>query len=371
MFKRLAQIFSLFAFSLFFSSAVVAQEKVNVTFINPGKSTEAFWMTVSAFMKAAADDLSMNLEVIYLERDHTKQVPTAMELSKRSKKPDYVVLVNEKLVAPDTIKALDAAGIKSFLILNDLTDAQKAELGRPRAKYKSWLGTMTPDNTDAGNKIAAALFAEARKRGLSAPEVLAISGNRATPASIERKEGLDKAIKASGDLRPKLVQEVWAEFEEGRAYEMSKGLFARYPNVKIVWAANDPMAIGAMRAAKELGKSPGKDILFGGLNWSNPALAALKADELTVTVGGHFMTGGWAMVAIYDHANGADFAQSNGLEISPEVFGALTSANVESYSNIFGGSDWGRIDFTSFSRSKNPRIQKYDFSLTRLLRSVK
>jgi ABC-type sugar transport system substrate-binding protein len=353
------------------SGAALASEKLNVTFINPGKITEPFWVGVSSFMKAAADDLGMNLEVIYLERDHTKQVPTATDLTKRAKKPDYVVMVNEKLVAADALKALDAAGVKSFLILNDLTDAQKAEHGKPRDKYKNWIGTMTPNNVDAGQKIATALFAEAKGKGFKSPDMIAISGNRATPASVERKEGLDLAIKAAGELSPKLKQEVWAEFEEGKAYEMTKGLLTRYPDVKIIWAANDPMAIGAMRAVKEAGKTPGKDVLLGGLNWSTPALEALKSKEFAVSVGGHFMTGGWAMVAIYDHANGIDFSGVEGTEMNPDVFGSLTGDNADTYIKTFGKGDWDRLNFNNFSRKNNPKLKKYDFGLASVLKSVK
>jgi ABC-type sugar transport system substrate-binding protein len=353
------------------SGAAFANEKINVIFINPGKSDEGFWVSVSSFMKAAADDLGMNLEIIYLERDHTKQVLTATDLTKRAKKPDYVVMVNEKLVAANAIKVLDAAGVKSFLILNDLTDVQKAEHAQPRVKYKNWIGTMTPNNVDAGQKIATALFAEAKEKGFKSPDMVAISGNRATPASVERKEGLDLAIKAAGDLSPKLKQEVWAEFEEGKAYEMTKGFLTRYPDVKIIWAANDPMAVGAMRAVKEAGKTPGKDILLGGLNWSTPALEAVKNKEFVVTVGGHFMTGGWAMVAIYDHANGIDFSGANGTEMAPDVFGSLTADNADAYIKTFGKSDWNRINFSNFSRKNNPKLIKYDFGLASVLESVK
>ena len=49
--------------------------------------------------------------------------------------------------------------------------------------------------------------------------------------------------------RYSLAQEVWAEFEEGRAYEQTKLLLNRYPDVRLVWAANDAMALGALLAS--------------------------------------------------------------------------------------------------------------------------
>ncbi|MBK6905835.1 MAG: ABC transporter substrate-binding protein [Rhodocyclaceae bacterium] len=360
----------LICLAMIFSCGLFAAEKLHVTFINPGKSDEAYWMMVTAFMKAAAEDLGITLEVLYVERNHFMQSQMAREIAARPNKPDYVVLVNEKLVAPETIKPLDDAGIKTFLIFNDLSDEQKLTHGIPRSKYKHWLGTMTPNNVDAGYKIARYLFAEAKKRGMEAPELLAISGNRVTPASTERKSGLDRALMET-DLEVKLTQEIWGEFEEIKAYEMTKRGLLRYPNLKIIWAANDPMAMGAMRAAREAGKTPGKDILFGGLNWSTAALKAVKSNEMVVTVGGHFMTGGWSLVAIYDHAHGIDFAADNGTEIKPEVFGAIDATNVDSYTRAFGEGNWSKLDFSRFSRKYNPKIRKYDFSLTSVMNSLR
>ena len=134
---------------MIFSCGLFAAEKLHVTFINPGKSDEAYWMMVTAFMKAAAEDLGITLEVLYVERNHFMQTQMARGIAARPNKPDYVVLVNEKLVAPETIKPLDDAGIKTFLIFNDLSDEQKLTHGIPRSKYKHWLGTMTPNNVDA------------------------------------------------------------------------------------------------------------------------------------------------------------------------------------------------------------------------------
>ncbi len=80
----------------------------------------------------------------------------------------------------------------------------------------------------------------------------------------------------------------------------------------MIWAANDEMAFGAMRAAEELGKTPGKDLLFSALNNSLEALQALLDDRVSVLVGGQFTAGGWAMVLLHDYEAGLDFAERGG-----------------------------------------------------------
>ena len=42
----------LICLAMIFSCGLFAAEKLHVTFINPGKSDEAYWMMVTAFMKA-------------------------------------------------------------------------------------------------------------------------------------------------------------------------------------------------------------------------------------------------------------------------------------------------------------------------------
>ena len=61
------------------------------------------------------------------------------------------------------------------------------------------------------------------------------------------------------------------------------------------------MALGAMEGVVAAGKSPGKDVFIGGLNWDPPALDKVKDGALVTTVGGHFMIGGWALVLLYDY----------------------------------------------------------------------
>lgn len=354
----------------FAGAAWGATEPLRVTFINPGRSDETYWVMVSAFMQAAAQSLQMDLEVIYLERNHLAQTGTAQALAKRARKPDWVLLVNEKLSALPALEILDTAGIDTLLVFNDLAEEQKQKVGIPRQKLRHWRGTITPNNTDAGRKIAQALMAQARKLGWANPPLLALSGSRTTPASVERKLGLDQALAQAQSTRAVLLQEFWAEFEEHKAYDMTLGALRRYPHAQLVWAANDPMALGALRAARESGRTPGKDILLAGLNWSPQALQAVQKGELVASVGGHFATGGWSLVVLHDLVHGVDFAQEQpSTEMQLEVFDVLDASNLAQYQSRFGTQNWSTITFRNYSRALNPKTTAYDFSWTVLLRA--
>ena len=330
-----------------------------VTFINPGISdtnnpTGTFWLSVSAFMQAAADDLGVDLEIIYSERNHLLMQRQAQDVAARLKPPDYVIVVNEKLAADEMVKVLDKAGIKVFVLLNTFFGDQATAMGKPREKYPSWLGSLIPDNQTAGFTIAKRVIDKAMQAGLYGKDgkihLIAIAGDYATPASNARNVGLQVAVNESAKV--KLEQMFVGEWNKDKAKYQAQGALMRYPEVSAVWVANDPMALGAIEAVNEAGRKPGKDIMIGGLNWDAPALGHVQDGSMATSVGGHFMTGAWALVLLYDYHHGKDFA-AGGTQLQYPIFSALDRENVTKYLDQFGKSDWGKVDFTRFSKVLN------------------
>jgi hypothetical protein len=99
------------------------------------------------------------------------------------------------------------------------------------------------------------------------------------------------------------------EWNKDKATYQTEGALPRYPEVSAVWAANDPMALGAMDAVKEAGKTPGKDVMIGWLNWDGPALNHVRDGGMATSVGGHSITGAWALVLLYDCSHGKRFCR--------------------------------------------------------------
>ena len=353
-----------------------AAEKIKVTFINPGISdmnnpTGTFWLSVSAFMQAAADGLNMDLEILYAERNHVLMQRQAEEVAKRAVRPDYLIAVNEKLSAGKMIEVADKAGMKTFMINNVFVGDQAQEYGAPREKYKNWIGSLIPDNRFAGYQIAKIISERALQSGLKGKDgkihLVAIAGDHATQASVERVEGLEKAVLENPLIL--LEQIFYAEWSKDTAFQQTVGFLKRYPETSAIWAANDPMALGTIEGVRVMGKTPGKDVLVGGLNWDPPAVDKIKDGSLTTSLGGHFMTGGWALVMLYDYHHGKDFAEE-GTQFQRQIFGALDKSNIMVFQAKLGDRKWGEIDFTKFSKVLNPDVKKYDFSLDAILRQL-
>ena len=346
---------------------------MEVVFINPGKSdpsdpTGGFWLEVSSFMQAAADDLGVDLEIVYAERNHVLMHKKAEEILNRKHLPDYLVVVNEKLAAARVIAHADKKGVKTFTLLVGFYGNQAREMGTPRVSFRNWIGGLVPDNRWAGYNLAKELTARAKESGVPEEEIrlLPIAGDYATRATLLRDEGLRYA--QADCLDANFLPKIHCLWRKDKAYALVSKFLQRDPKVNVIWAANDPMALGAIEGVKKNGKIPGKDVFVGGINWDKPALEAIKDGSLALSIGGHFMTGGWGLVMLYDYHHGHDFAGKGSALIMKRIFSVIDKNNVGGFVDRFGGRDWSKVDFRKFSKAYNASVD-YEFSMDALLKN--
>jgi ABC-type sugar transport system substrate-binding protein len=340
-----------------------------VAFINPGKSDEIYWVTASQGMEAAAKSLGMNFQVQYAQREPLKTLEIARELAARpaGKRPEYVVITDDYAVADQLLKIIEPAGMKTFLAYSSIPADQRGGTGSPRGKYKGWLGSLEPRAEDAGYLTARALIERGKKEKAFAPDgklhMLAIAGDRSTPSSINRNQGMRRAIAEA----PMVVidEEVYAAWNRELAAQHAESLYRRYPDVKLIWAGNDLMAFGAMTAWERRGGKPGVDAWFSGINTSTEALEAIKSGRLTSLAGGHFITGAWSLVMIYDYHHGRDFADE-GLELRRPMFAEFTPQLADRFIERFS-SGFDGVDFSRYSKVRNPKLKRYNFGFAQLL----
>ncbi len=349
--------------------SVRAEDQIEVTFVSCCLPEGFFWPKVETFMAAAADDLNINLEVIYAEMNHVKMTRLATDVANRPHPPDYLIVDNYKLQGGDMIQAADAAGVKVFLMANGLNEELVAEFGTPREKFSHWIGELTPDNHFAGYHLTKTLIDQALAQGGKAGDgtlhLLAVAGDHVTPAGLQREAGLAQAVAEYPDV---VLQQVFpGHWQQAEAYKRVSAALDRFPETGAIWAANDEMALGAIEAAVEAGKIPGQNIFFGGVNWKKEALQKVENGTMAGSVGGHFMMGAWTLVVLYDYHHGKDFVDE-GVQLRQTIFDVLTAKNVQEYLSIFGDEDWQKIDFTRFSKILNPTLTDYEFSVEAILR---
>ena len=360
----------LHALILLAAMAATAATAQTVAFINPGKSDEIYWVTAARGMQAAAEDLGMKLEVRYTERDHTRAIEIAREIAARpaGARPQYAVITNDNATGPGLLRVLDAAGIRTIFAYSSLGAAERSEMGGPRERYKGWLGSIEPRAEDAGYLTARALIEAGRKAKAHARDgklhLIALAGDRTTPSSIMRNNGMQQAVAESSDVV--LDQMVYAAWNREKAAEQAEWLLRRHPDARLVWAGNDLMAFGAMQALESQGGKPGSGFWFSGVNTSTEALQAVRSGRLAALAGGHFICGAWAMALIHDHSKGRDFA-SEALEFNRTMFTLFDAASAATFIERYADG-FGAIDFRRHSKAANPKLERYDFDFGQFLR---
>ena len=348
-------------FSLCLALACGLASAASVVFLNPGKSSEAYWLSYAQFMQAAASDLGMPLQVIYAERDPQRMVEQARTLLQGSHRPDYLVFVNEDYAGPEILRLSKDSGGKLFAVSNTLTADQQSLIGQSRERYPNWIGSLVANDEEAGYLMAARLIERVRAlQPAGEMHLLAFSGAKHTPAAQFRERGLQRALAEHPEVR--LRQLVYSEGDRQRAYEQAQQLLPRHPEVSLIWTANDEMAFGVMRAAEELGRVPGKDLLFATLNNSAGVLQARLDERVSVLVSGHFTAGGWAMVLLHDYDAGLDFAARGGKDRQDALFMELSKWQSQRLLQRIQRKRYG-LGFQRFSAVGHPRQRNYNFSL--------
>lgn len=354
--------------------AVAANAKpLNIVFVNPGKTGEVYWDMVAQAMQAAGRKLDAHVEVLTSERNYRTMQELGLGVVARPDKPDFLILSNEESAAVPILEAAEAAGVKTLLLSNTLIGEDAVRLGAPREKLKTWLGEITTDLKTAGARMANALISAARAEKWQSPDgkihILGIGGDEITPASIARNAGLQLAVAAAPDVV--VDRMLFANWTQSEAEQVTANYLSWAARKEIrpagIWAGNDPMALGAIKAVSAAGLVPGENIQVVGLNWSEDALRAIRAGRLLLTDGGHFLLGGWSIVLLRDYADGCDFAAaSSHVEVKTS---AVTIKNLASVGDLIKTRSFDRIDFTRF-RAKAGRCGQYDFSIDALISSL-
>nr|WP_313404363.1 ABC transporter substrate-binding protein [Pseudomonas sp.] len=342
---------------LFCCALATAQSRApSVVFLNPGYSDEPFWSDYALYMADAAGDLGVQLTVLYAERDPVRMLSNARQVL-QGEHPDYLIFTNEQFLGPELLRLFEGSQVRLFALHSTLTDEQQSLIGGSRERHRNWLGSLVPNDEEAGYLMGRSLLQLSRGQPT---EMLAFSGVKQTPSSILRLAGLQRALIEAPHVR--LVQAVHGEWQEQRAYEQALGLLPRYPNVSLIWSANDAMAFGVMRAAGEQGRA----LHYAALNNSARVLQARIDGQVEVLASGHFLLGACAMVMLSDHARGLDFIERGGKDQEARLLRIIDREQAQRLLSRLGQADI-EMDFRQFTAVAQPQLQRYDCSIASLL----
>ncbi|MFK7701410.1 ABC transporter substrate-binding protein [Pseudomonas caspiana] len=331
----------------------------SVLFLSPGPASDGYWSAYARFMQAAATRLGMDLTVRYSNRDTRELIELARDALQGPFRPDYLVFSNELNVAPEILRLSQGSDVTLFAVNNTLTDDQVNILGDLPRRYPNFIGSLIGNDEEGGYLTAKRLISlYATSKPDQSIEMLAFSGTNSTPVSLKREQGMLRALAEHPEVR--LRQIVLGGWRRDRALEQARVLLKRYPDIGLIWASNDQMAFGAMDAVREMGREPGKDVLFSTINWAPHSLNALQNGQISALAGGHFMLGGLAMVLLNDY-DATDPATRKA--IGSQQARVMKLVGISDLKQIRSNSkrdDYG-VDFRTLSLKGQPASTDYSF----------
>ncbi|HEX7026676.1 MAG TPA: ABC transporter substrate-binding protein [Gammaproteobacteria bacterium] len=365
--------FKAFYFLLFLNCGLsfAAEPVFKAGFVAPTGADDPFFAEAIEVMRAAAEDLNIELKIDYAARNVSMYSRKRGLKLIKTYKPDYMLTGSWPGGAKYHLQAAQAAGIKSFVFNAPLLGDEDFSVSMPRKELSGWLGQMTPDNRQASYLLADLLIEAARQRKLLDKDgkvrMIAINGDGEDISAQHRFEGLKERVARHKDV---VLQEmVLAGWLKETADRETERLLRVYPETAVIWAASDHMAQGVVDAAERMGRKPGEDLLIGGFDWVEENLRQIKAGRITASVGAHILEGAWALVLLYDYHKGVDFADELGLKFHSPMH-AITAENIDRYQRLLEGMNWNEVDFTKFSKALNPGLKRYDFSLPAVLKAA-
>jgi len=319
----------------------VNQEKTTqVLFVNPSVKSDPFWNKVEIITRQAANNLQLDLAVIHGDGTRFFQLEELKKYFENNIAPEYVVLLNYPGHAKTTMNFLKEQQVKIITLEQTLSIEEKNKIGFPGLIYKRWLGEIYFDNKKAGFLLAKYLINSAILAGKK-PVLAGISGHFGSESTL-RNEGL---FSATQNNQARLTQIVHANWSAENAYNKTLKLLQRYPEINILWCASDHMALGAIKAVESLGLKVNEDIFVGGFDWTDKAIESINIGKLTASVGGHFIMGALAMLAIYDEENNITHQPFVNQEQGSFSLALINQTNLKKHADVLNQQGFSQIDF--------------------------
>ncbi|MDO9933475.1 ribose ABC transporter substrate-binding protein RbsB [Glaesserella parasuis] len=244
------------ALGLAFSTSAMAKETIALaisTLDNP------FFVTLKEGAEKKAKELGYNLVVLDSQNDPAKELSNVEDVTVRGAK---VLLINPT----------DSEAVGTAVAVANKKNIPVITLDRG-ANKGNVVSHIASDNV-AGGKMASDFIAE--KVGKNA-KVIQLEGIAGTSAARKRGEGFKQAVEAN---QFELLASQPADFDRTKGLNVMENLLASHGSAKAVFAQNDEMALGALRAIK----ASGKNILVVGFDGTDDAVKAVNGGQLAATI---------------------------------------------------------------------------------------
>ncbi|ROS31615.1 ABC transporter substrate-binding protein [Cellulomonas sp. PhB150] len=112
--------------------------------------------------------------------------------------------------------------------------------------------------------------------------VVELQGTTGSAPAIDRKQGFEDATKDNANV--KIIASQTGDFTRDGGKKVMEGFLQANPDIDLVYAHNDDMALGAIEAIEAAGKVPGKDIKIVSIDGVKDGMTALSEGKINYIV---------------------------------------------------------------------------------------
>ncbi|MBS9426123.1 ribose ABC transporter substrate-binding protein RbsB [Photorhabdus caribbeanensis] len=255
--KKLVTILSAVALSMTISVKALAKDTIALvisTLNNP------FFVTMKDSAQKEADKLGYNLIVLDSQDNPAKELANVQDLTVRGTK---LMLINPT----------DSDAVGNAIIMAN--NAKIPVITLDRIANKGTVVSHIASDNRLGGKIAGDFIAEKLGNGA---RIIQLEGIAGTSAARERGEGFNKVAQ---EHKFNVLASQPADFDRTKGLNVMQNLLTAHPAVQAVFAQNDEMALGALRALQTAGKS---DVLVVGFDGTGDGIKAVQSGKLGATI---------------------------------------------------------------------------------------
>ncbi|MGN9756446.1 ABC transporter permease/substrate-binding protein [Streptomyces sp. SD31] len=220
-----------------------------------------FFVQIRAGAQAEAKKLGVDLTVTDAQNDASQQANQLQNFTSEGLGTIIVNPVDSDAVTP-AAKAVNKSDIPLVAVDRSVNNATTAAL-------------VASDNVTGGKLAAKSLAEKLGGKG----RIVILQGQAGTSASRERGSGFAEGLKAYPGIE--VVAKQPADWDRTKGLDVMTNLLQANPDIDGVFAENDEMALGAIKA---LGSKAGKSVQVIGFDGTADGLKAVEAGTLYASV---------------------------------------------------------------------------------------
>lgn len=230
-----------------------------------------YWQALKAGIEETGKEHNLDIVILSPVSDQTKEEHLNLCQAAIARSPKMIILgAATTAIGLECFKQAQERGIQVADIDATVTIEQASQAGVKLAF------TLGADNVGIGEKAAEFISHEVPKND---PQILILEGVIGSPPSADRVAGFKRSIQ---QLLPQshIVNSVSAEWDRLRGLQITADTLLRTPDLNVIFAANDVMALGAVEAVR----AAQKHMIIVGVDGVPDARKAIEQGNMTASI---------------------------------------------------------------------------------------